>query len=183
MGILESLNRLDQRVFLDLAGQGGPIADAIFTAASSAWLALAIWMLLWASRRPDYPAAAWIWLLVTMVAAFAAADWTATLLKNSIGRPRPCWHLEGQFRALAQCKGKFGFVSGHSATTWAILAVFLASRPAVWIGRAAILWTLTVSFSRVYVGVHYPGDVLAGALLGLLIARVILLLRPLPSRL
>jgi hypothetical protein len=140
MGILESLNRLDQRVFLDLAGQGGPIADAIFTAASSAWLALAFWMLLWASRRPDYPAAAWIWLLVTMVAAFAAADWTATLLKNSIGRPRPCWHLEGQFRALAQCKGKFGFVSGHSATTWAILAVFLASRPAVWIGRAAILW-------------------------------------------
>jgi len=118
-----------------------------------------------------------------MVAAFAAADWTATLLKNSIGRPRPCWDFEGQFRALAQCKGKFGFVSGHSATTWAILAVFLASRPAVWIGRAAILWALTVSFSRVYVGVHYPGDVLAGALVGLLIARLILLLRPLPSRL
>ena len=175
MGILESLNRLDQRVFLDLAGQGGPIADGIFTAASSAWLALAVWMLLWASRRPDYTTSAWIWLLVTMVAAFAAADWTATLLKNSLGRPRPCWHLEGQFRALAQCKGRFGFVSGHSATTWALLAV--------WIGRAAILWALMVSFSRVYVGVHYPGDVLAGALVGLLIARGILLLRPLPSRL
>lgn len=166
-----------------MAGQGGPLADGIFTAASSAWLALALWFLFWATRRLDYSTSAWVWLLVTMVAAFAAADWTATLLKNFIGRPRPCWHLEGQFRALAQYKGRFGFVSGHSATTWALLAVFLASRPAVWVGRAAILWALTVSFSRVYVGVHYPGDVLAGALVGLLIARGILFLRPLSSRL
>lgn len=181
MGFIESLDRLDRSVFLDLAGHGGPWADLLCTAVSNTWVALAIWLVLWAVQRPKFSLSAWFWLLITMVAAFAASDWVATLLKNSIERPRPCWALEGEFRAVATCRGAFGFVSGHAATTWALLTVYVASRPGRWLLVLAVMWALAVPFSRVYLGVHYPGDVLAGALLGIAVGRLILRIRPLSS--
>ena len=181
MGFIESLDRLDRSAFLGVAGHGGPWADYAFTAVSNIWVALAVWLLFWAAQRPKFSLSAWFWLLITLVAAFAATDWVATLLKNSIERPRPCWALVGEFRAVATCRGAFGFVSGHAATTWALLTVYMASRPARWLTALAVVWALAVPFSRVYLGVHYPGDVLAGALLGIAIGRLVLRLRPLTS--
>lgn len=181
MGFIESLDRLDRSVFLDLAGHGGPWADQLCTAVSNTWVALAIWFVLWAVQRPNFSLSAWIWFLIALVAAFAASDWVATLLKNIIERPRPCWALEGEFRAVAPCRGAFGFVSGHAATTWALLTVYVASRPGRRLMVLAVLWALAVPFSRVYLGVHYPGDVLAGALLGIAVGRLILRIRPLSS--
>ena len=181
MGFIESLDRLDRSVFLGVAGHGGPWADSFFTAVSSVWVALAVWLIFWAVQRPKFSLSAWFWLLITLLAAFAAADWVATLLKNSIERPRPCWALEGEYRAVAVCRGAFGFVSGHAATTWALLTVYRASRPTRWLTAWAVTWALAVPFSRVYLGVHYPGDVLAGALLGIAVGRLILRLRPLTS--
>ncbi len=181
MGFVESLDRLDRSVFLGVAGHGGPWADHVFTAVSNIWVALVVWLVLWAFQRPKFSPSAWFWLLITLVAAFAAADWIATFLKNSIGRPRPCWSLEGEFRAVATCRGAFGFVSGHAATTWALLTVYMASRPGRWLMVLAVTWAFAVPFSRVYLGVHFPGDVLAGALLGIAVGRLILRLRPLTS--
>lgn len=182
MGLIESLDRLDRSAFLAWAGQGGPWADQVFTLISSAWVAALVWFALWAVRRSDYDLRGWIWLLVTLVAAFAAADWMATLLKNSLGRPRPCWSLEGQFRLVAACKGQFGLVSGHAATTWALLTVYLASRPCRYAAVLAVAWAIAVPVSRVYLGVHYPGDVLGGILVGILTARILMMVRPLPLR-
>lgn len=182
MGLIESLDRLDRSAFLSLAGHGGPWADAFLTAVSDVWIALAFWLVLWFAQRRTFSTNAWIWFLITLVAAFAAADWVATLLKNIFERPRPCWTLEGQYRAVAACRGAFGFVSGHSATTWAMLTVYMASRPQRGVLAVAILWALAVPYSRIYLGVHYPGDVLAGAILGIIIGKLILRLRPLTSR-
>ena len=67
--------------------------------------------------------------------------------------------------------GKYGFVSSHAANTFAI-AAFLTSalssyRP--WAGIVLYLWAFISSYSRIYIGFHYPGDILCGAILGLLI--------------
>jgi undecaprenyl-diphosphatase len=179
--LLRSLDRLDRELFLALAGQGGPGADALWSAVSNTYVALAFWLLLWALRRPAFELKSWIWLLITLVAAFAAADWLANLVKSAVERPRPCFDLEGQFRSVAACRGAFGFFSGHAATTWALLTVYLASRPPRALAALAVLWALAVPYSRIYLGVHYPGDVLVGSLAGLGVARLLLRLRPLPS--
>jgi hypothetical protein len=93
MGFLESLDRLDREAFFALAGQGGPMADAVFAVISSTWAAVAVWFLLWAMRRRDVDMASWIWLLIAMLAAYALADWTSSALKELLARPRPCWEL------------------------------------------------------------------------------------------
>lgn len=181
MELLESLDRLDRAGFLAFAGQGGPAADALFTLMSSGWLAAVVWLGLALIQRRPGALIPWIWLVVTMLAAFGAADLVASGLKDALGRPRPCWSLEGQFRPVAACKGAFGFVSGHAATTWAIFTVYVRSRPPRWAVALALMWALAVSVSRVYLGVHYPGDVLAGAAVGASISLLIVRIRPLTS--
>jgi undecaprenyl-diphosphatase len=181
MGLLESIDRLDREAFLAVAGHGGPEADAVFTLISSGWTALLVWLALTLALRRSGTLVSWIWLAVTLVAAFGAADLVASALKTALERPRPCWALEGQFRLVGACKGAFGLVSGHAATTWALFTVFLRSRPGRWLAALALIWALAVSYSRVYLGVHYPGDVLAGAVVGSSLAALILRIRPLTS--
>lgn len=181
MGLLESLDRLDRAAFLAVAGQGGPEADAVFTVISSGWTAVLVWLVLALAQRRTGALVAWIWFAVTMLAAFGAADLVASALKTALARPRPCWTLEGQFRLVGACKGAFGLVSGHAATTWALFTVFLRSRPNRWIAALALLWALALTYSRVYLGVHFPGDVLAGAVVGSSLAAFILRIRPLTS--
>ncbi|MBK8556199.1 MAG: phosphatase PAP2 family protein [Lewinellaceae bacterium] len=69
------------------------------------------------------------------------------------------------------CGGGYSFTSSHAANHFAV-AVFLAAvfgGLSRWLRPGLLLWAAVISFAQVYVGVHYPGDVLAGALLGAII--------------
>jgi undecaprenyl-diphosphatase len=101
-----------------------------------------------------------------------------TILKTSIVRVWPCHLLEG-IRLLTLCPEGYSMPSGHAISSFAFATpVFYLTRryvPLAWrcypLGLAA-----TVAFSRVYVGVHYPTDVIIGALLGGMIAMALSLL-------
>lgn len=85
------------------------------------------------------------------------------LLKHRIGRPRPFETWE-QLPCLLAPPDKFSFPSGHTMTAFAIYGAFSVLLPAIalFILPAAVL----IALSRVFLGVHYPSDVLAGGLLG-----------------
>ena len=97
----------------------------------------------------------------------AATVWTAdlltSLLKLAVDRERP-YEVIPAADPLLRWDVAGSFPSGHAATSvaGAIILTYLIGRGGVWLGLLAA----AVAFSRVYVGVHYPGDVLAGAVLG-----------------
>jgi undecaprenyl-diphosphatase len=118
-------------------------------------------------------AAAWRrWgLLVLTAAAVALADVAATALKELIDVQRPSARFT-EPKPLVRAPHDSSFPSGHAATSFAAATVLAAAVP-----RAAPAWYLlaaAIAFSRVYVGVHYPLDIVAGAVLGIAIAIALL---------
>ena len=120
------------------------------------WIALAVVGAVVSRRR-----------VVPVVAATAAAVWSVDLvvlvLKHAIGRPRPFETVAGADPLIGYTAGD-SMPSGHAATSFAgavVLAAFFRRLLPVFFVLAA-----AVAFSRVYVGVHYPADVVAGAALG-----------------
>ncbi|MDK2977252.1 MAG: undecaprenyl-diphosphatase [Candidatus Marinimicrobia bacterium] len=85
------------------------------------------------------------------------------LFKNSIKRRRPI-NTFSHVISLVKPSDTFSFPSGHTAT--AFMTAYLLSVLFPFITLGAFLWATLVGFSRVYLGVHYPGDILAGAFLG-----------------
>jgi len=113
--------------------------------------------------------------LLMAILAISAADFIgAKFFKPGFGRLRPCHdpELAAVVDIVDGCGGKFGFVSSHAATTFALaMFMFLVLPPRYrWLKIALFAWAALISYSRIYLGVHYPGDVLIGALLGMFMA-------------
>lgn len=107
-----------------------------------------------------------------LVLALIASDVTSSyILKNLFSRLRPCREedlLPFIYQFKQKCGGKFGFVSSHAANTFAIVVFSFSSidfRNKFW--RFIWLMPILVSYSRIYLGSHYPGDILGGIVVGL----------------
>jgi undecaprenyl-diphosphatase len=170
---MEFILDIDQWLFSLLNGQLiNPIFDKIlpFITLQKNWNLLYIiltgWLLWKGGKRGRI---AIIILAITMI----VADQTAShLLKPLVGRLRPCNDLLS-VRLLIDCGPGFSFPSSHTVNTFA--AAFVLSR---FYGESKyIFYTIAtlIAYSRVYVGVHYPADILAGAVLGIIIAYIIVL--------
>ena len=121
----------------------------------------AVLAVLW--RRP--------WFFVALVAATLAADWLSLLLRQWIGRDRPPLVYPDP-RPLVGVPHSGAFPSGHAAAAFAAATViaYASRRLAV----PAYVLAALVAWSRVYVGVHWPLDVIGGAVLGVLVATALL---------
>ncbi|HUI45853.1 MAG TPA: phosphatase PAP2 family protein [Nitrospirota bacterium] len=112
--------------------------------------------------------AAAVWTFLIACAAAYLAGWVEDWIKDIIARPRPCRVVEG-VRLLLPCPGSFSMPSGHAISSFAF------ALPLWHLTRRYIepLWRFyplflagMIAFSRIYLGAHYPTDVLVGALLG-----------------
>ena len=170
--MLESLSHLDRELFLALNGGGYPWLDPLMRATSEmlSWFPLYAFFLVLLQRRWGWKGLG-IGALCIALMILVSDSGSVVLFKNTVQRLRPCHaadlsgliHMGG-----SECGGRFGFVSSHATNHFAI-AVFMSGvlqQVPRWGTVALLVWAVFVSYSRIYLGAHYPGDVLVGALYG-----------------
>jgi undecaprenyl-diphosphatase len=170
--MIEYLEAIDGKLFAFLNSRHSEFFDRVmfFTSGIPQWIPLyllVLGLIIYRYRRKSLLIILALALLITL------SDQISVQIKMAVDRLRPCqdpdirdWvHL-----VKGHCGGMFGFVSNHAANSFAF-AVFtsLLLKNRVYM-IFILLWALVVSYSRIYLGVHYPGDVLCGAMLGVMLA-------------
>ncbi|GAO42762.1 phosphatase PAP2 family protein [Flavihumibacter petaseus] len=175
MDILKWLLEADREIFLFIQETGATgIMDHLMMAlrTPAVWIPLYAFMLIWVARNAHWKTAAMF--IVCTVMAFGLADYSsASIFKPLIERPRPCYadDLAELARSLVGCGGQYGFPSSHAANHFALAcfwywSIFIIKGQKWW---WLFAWAFGISYAQVYVGKHYPLDVLAGGFLGLMI--------------
>ena len=123
------------------------------------------------SQGKGYLTAA-LWTIAISCCAVYLAGWAEDVLKIAVARERPCRAIVG-IRLITSCPGSYSMPSGHALSSFAFaIPLFYLTREYIasaWRSYPLVL-AMLIAFSRMYLGVHYPTDVLAGALLGTFIA-------------
>lgn len=173
--MIEKLIEFDQSVFLALNGTHSPFWDYVMWWISNKYIWIPLYLFLIYLLWKKYKNQIWIVLVFTAVLIATTDQTHLHLFKNTFERLRPTHEpgLEGLVHYLRDYKGgTYGFVSGHASNSMAI-AVFvsiLLGKTQKWILPVMLFWALLVGYSRIYLGVHYPGDVICGALWGAILA-------------
>jgi undecaprenyl-diphosphatase len=108
-------------------------------------------------------------ILIFIIIAATMADQFSVIVKNLVQRPRPCHEpaLIGLVHLFnGECGGEFGFVSSHASNSFNVALLSLLFIKKRWFTISIIVWASVIGYSRVYLGVHYPGDVICGSVLG-----------------
>jgi undecaprenyl-diphosphatase len=158
------LASLDRAIFLVVNRTfQNPLFDLLMPALSDKWLGLALAAVVAPWLLVRYRLRAWPVLLAATL-AIALSDLGAGLMKHAVQRVRPC-HVVAQVHLLAGCTRSFAMPSNHAINMFALVGVFMGLLPG-WRWPVLLLAT-GVAYSRIYLGVHYPSDVVVGAGLGM----------------
>ncbi|NOY36230.1 MAG: phosphatase PAP2 family protein [Chlorobi bacterium] len=167
--MISYLESLDTRLFLFLNGLHTPFFDQVmwYISAKLTWLPLYLFIFGWLYLI--YRRRFWILFLFIILLVTTSDQVSVHAFKEVFHRLRPCHNASIQsviHLVRNHCGGMYGFVSSHAANTFAV-AVFssLLIRNRTYT-LFIVLWALLSGYSRIYLGVHYPGDVITGSLVG-----------------
>jgi undecaprenyl-diphosphatase len=176
--MLETLNNLDTQWFWWVNSHHCTAMDWTMWSLSQHWCMAAVIVLAFCLLTLRYEPRRWWVVLIGIALCFLLADQgSVQLFKNTVCRLRPCHALEDVRMFRTSCGGQYGFVSSHAANVFAV-AMFLMLRywkrvKRQWPLLLIALWAVATCYSRPYLGKHYPGDVICGAVFGAIIALIV----------
>lgn len=173
--MMETLLRLDTELFLYFNGLHASWADRLIYFISQTWFWIPLYLFVIFLIFRQYRKQAWTVLLVFAL-TITLSDQTCNLLKHSICRYRPSHteaiaeqiHLVQKPDGELYSGGRYGFPSAHASNTMALalLMIFFLFKDKKGAAVVMLLWSLMMAYTRLYLGVHYPFDILCGFVLG-----------------
>ena len=165
------LTKCDQTLFLIINKSHHPIIDLFFKRITNTffWIPLYIILIIFIQQRLG-----WRGVLFFIIMLILSDQCSSTLLKPFIARHRPCYaaHMT-HIHLVGTHIGMYGFPSSHASNTFAFAMLFwklfhTTCQPAY----LFFIWSTLISYGRIYGGMHYPLDVISGAILGCLIGKM-----------
>ena len=165
---MEQLINLDKELFLFLNGLGSEQFDSFWQIITKQiyWSPLFIWVFYLIQKKVGWKGLGIIILFLAALITFT--DQITNLFKYSFERLRPCNDLEvNQIARIVEKRSSFSFFSGHASNSFATTTfVVLILRKYYKHTYLLFLFPLIFAFSRIYLGLHFPGDILTGYVFG-----------------
>lgn len=176
--MIQNFELLDRTLLLKINGSHTPILNSLMWQISESWHTyLFVFVVAFIFYRKFNLKKA-VELVLGVAIVVACSDFSSNIIKHQVKRYRPSHNLEikQQINSVNDYKGgKFGFVSSHAAngfgiTTFLFLSLFwLKKKTRVWF----FIYPFLIAYSRIYLGVHYPSDVIVGAIIGVVFALIV----------
>lgn len=170
MNFFEKLIDADKNLFIYLNGLGNENWDSFWMAVTNAqsWIPLFVLFLYLIYRFLGWKKTMALVILVALMITFS--DQFANLIKYSVGRLRPNRDPEiNTFIRILKNNRSFSFFSAHAGTSMAVTTfIYFTLREKISYAGLFFIWPIFFAYSRIYVGVHFPLDIFAGAIFGFL---------------
>jgi len=163
------LIRLDQQLLLYLNSLNSPFWDQVMYAISGKFIWIPVYLAILIYLGIKYKRKFIVIVLFIILGITLADQISVNLFKNGFQRLRPCHEpaIQGLIHLVnGECGGKYGFVSSHATNSFFVALFSLMFIRKRWFTISMILWASVIGYSRIYLGVHYPGDVICGSILG-----------------
>jgi undecaprenyl-diphosphatase len=178
---------MDTELFLFLNGLHADWLDPIMIFISGKLTWLPFYLVLLFLLIKNYKKQSVLVIISIILLIICSDQISSSVFKPLFERPRPC-HNEAikdfVYLPNGHCGGAYGFISSHACNAFA-LAVFITQMLKQYYSKIAwvmFVWASLVAYSRIYMGVHYPGDVIVGAVVGAIIGWVFVILYKLISQ-
>ena len=170
---MEEIILEDKQAMIFLNNLGSSTFDPFWILVSEKWFWIPLYVIFLYFLYKNFNKKSLFYILLFVALGITASDQIANIFKFGFERLRPCHDpsLEGLLREVT-CGGKFGFYSAHSSNSF-----FVATYLTILLGKKIkqlpyflFVWAAIVAYSRVYLGMHFPGDIIIGAIMGILLA-------------
>jgi undecaprenyl-diphosphatase len=171
-------SEIDERLFINLNSSNNNFSDFIFWWSSNKFIWIPLYIIFFLLVIKQYGRKS-IMIFLLIALAILASDQLSVIIKEYFQRLRPCHNLNLRNTVHIvneYCGGQYGFVSSHASNSISVGIILIYLLRKNWINITVIAWILLVSYSRIAIGVHYPGDILGGWLLGGIITLPLILI-------